>query len=364
MSISLSLLPNTSDIYYYPLQEIAGKEIDFLPFSLRILLESAIRQAAGSEAARQAVDAISQWKPVSENRPAIPFAPTRVLMQDFTGVPAIVDLAAMREALARMGGNPSDLEPVIPVDLVIDHSVQVDYTGVPNALQLNLKKEYERNIERYQLLKWAQEAFQTVRVVPPSKGIIHQINLEHLATVVAVREVDGKQVAMPDSVFGTDSHTTMINGLGVLGWGVGGIEAEAAMLGQPLSMLIPDVIGFELVGRLAPGATATDLVLTVTKMLRERGVVGKFVEFFGEGLDHLPLADRATIANMAPEYGATCGIFPIDAETLCYLELTGRSPERKAFSTFVRYFRERPARWTIDLIPCCWRRTLSNSASV
>ena len=330
MSISLSLLPNTSDIYYYPLQEIAGKEIDFLPFSLRILLESAIRQAAGSEAARQAVDAISQWKPVSENRPAIPFAPTRVLMQDFTGVPAIVDLAAMREALARMGGNPSDLEPVIPVDLVIDHSVQVDYTGVPNALQLNLRKEYERNIERYQLLKWAQEAFQTVRVVPPSKGIIHQINLEHLATVVAVREVDGKQVAIPDSVFGTDSHTTMINGLGVLGWGVGGIEAVSAMLGKTVDILLPDVIGLEFNGRLPEGVTPTDLTLTIVERLRQEGVVGKFIEGFGDGLDYLSLPDRAMISNMTPETGATAIFFPVDAGTLDYLRLTGRSEEQVA----------------------------------
>lgn len=328
MSISLSLLPNTSDIYYYPLREIAGKDIDFLPFSLRILLESALRQAGSNEAARHAVDAISQWKPVSENRPAVPFAPTRVLMQDFTGVPAIVDLAAMREALSRMGGNPSDLEPVIPVDLVIDHSVQVDYTGVPNALQLNLRKEYERNIERYQLLKWAQEAFQTVRVVPPSKGIIHQINLEHLATVVAVREVDGKQVAIPDSVFGTDSHTTMINGLGVLGWGVGGIEAVSAMLGKTVDILLPDVIGLEISGQLPEGVTPTDLTLTIVERLRQEGVVGKFIEGFGDGLDSLSLPDRAMISNMTPETGATAIFFPVDAGTLDYMRLTGRSEEQ------------------------------------
>ncbi|MCD4753464.1 MAG: aconitate hydratase AcnA [Anaerolineaceae bacterium] len=328
MSISLSLLPNTSDIYYYPLREIAGKDIDFLPFSLRILLESALRQAGSNEAARQAADAIRQWKPDSKDRPAIPFAPARVLMQDFTGVPAIVDLAAMREALSRMGGNPSELEPVIPVDLVIDHSVQVDYTGVPNALQLNLSKEYERNIERYQLLKWAQEAFKTVRVVPPSKGIIHQINLEHLATVVVVREVDGKQVAMPDSVFGTDSHTTMINGLGVLGWGVGGIEAVSAMLGKAVDILLPDVIGLEFAGRLPEGVTPTDLILTIVERLRQEGVVGKFIEGFGDGLDSLSLPDRAMISNMTPETGATAIFFPVDAGTLNYLRLTGRSEEQ------------------------------------
>ena len=328
MPISLSLLPNASDIYYYPLREITGKEFDFLPFSLRILLESALRQAASNKAARQAVDDICQWKPNAENRPAIPFAPTRVLMQDFTGVPAIVDLAAMREALSRMGGNPTDLEPVIPVDLVIDHSVQVDYTGVPNALQLNLDKEYERNSERYQLLKWAQEAFQTVRVVPPSKGIIHQINLEHLATVVAVREVNGKQVAMPDSVFGTDSHTTMINGLGVLGWGVGGIEAVSAMLGKAVDILLPDVIGLEFSGRLPEGVTPTDLTFTIVERLRQEGVVGKFIEGFGDGLDSLSLADRAMISNMTPETGATAIFFPVDAGTLDYLRLTGRSEEQ------------------------------------
>ena len=240
--------------------------------------------------------------------------PARVLLQDFTGVPCVVDLAAMRDAVAKLGGNPSQINPLIPSELVIDHSVQVDVFGRADALDLNGKIEFERNMERYSFLRWGQKALQNFKVVPPNTGIVHQVNLENLARVVMEREVDGELLAFPDTVVGTDSHTTMINGIGVLGWGVGGIEAEAAMLGQPSSMLIPQVVGFKLTGRLPEGATATDLVLTVTQMLRALGVVGKFVEFYGDGLQHLPLADRATIANMAPEYGATCGIFPIDAE--------------------------------------------------
>ena len=251
--------------------------------------------------------------------------PARVVLQDFTGVPCVVDLAAMRDAVAKLGGDAKQINPLIPSELVIDHSVQVDVFGRADALDLNGKIEFERNMERYSFLRWGQKAFDNFKVVPPNTGIVHQVNLENLARVVIEREVDGELLAFPDTVFGTDSHTTMINGIGVLGWGVGGIEAEAAMLGQPSSMLIPQVVGFKLTGKLPEGATATDLVLTVTQMLRKLGVVGKFVEFFGDGLQHLPLADRATIANMAPEYGATCGIFPIDAESLTYLRLSGRS---------------------------------------
>src|SRR5437016_7853380 len=250
--------------------------------------------------------------------------PARVLMQDFTGVPAVVDLAAMRDAMAVMGGDPKSVNPLLPAELVIDHSVIVDEFGTSTAFQVNADMEFQRNRERYALLRWAQQAFQGFRVVPPDTGIVHQVNLEYLARVVFTSE-GGKPQAYPDTLVGTDSHTTMINGLGVLGWGVGGIEAEAAMLGQPVSMLIPQVVGFKLSGRLPEGATATDLVLTVTQLLRKKGVVGKFVEFFGPGLDAMPVADRATIANMAPEYGATCGIFPIDQATLIYLRLTGRT---------------------------------------
>ena len=251
--------------------------------------------------------------------------PARVVLQDFTGVPCVVDLAAMRDAMARLGGSPKQINPLIPSDLVIDHSVQVDVFGTPDALDLNGKIEFERNQERYSFLRWGQKAFDNFKVVPPDTGIVHQVNLEYLARVVMDRDDDGELLAFPDTLVGTDCHTTMINGLGVLGWGVGGIEAEAAMLGQPSSMLIPQVVGFKLTGKLPEGATATDLVLTVTQMLRKNGVVGKFVEFYGDGLQHLPLADRATIANMAPEYGATCGFFPVDDETLNYLRLSGRS---------------------------------------
>ncbi len=296
-----------------------------LPFSLKILLENLLRCEDGVSVTPAHIEALLGWNPKAEPDTEIAFMPARVVLQDFTGVPCVVDLAAMRDAVVKLGGRPEQINPLIPSELVIDHSVQVDVFGKPEALDLNGKIEFERNRERYAFLRWGQSAFDNFKVVPPNTGIVHQVNLEYLARVVMTREVDGITEAYPDTVFGTDSHTTMINGIGVLGWGVGGIEAEAAMLGQPSSMLIPQVVGFRLSGKLPEGATATDLVLTVTQMLRKHGVVGKFVEFFGPGLDQLPLADRATIANMAPEYGATCGIFPIDAESMSYLRLSGRS---------------------------------------
>ena len=295
-----------------------------LPFSLKILLENLLRHEDGANVTAGDIEALAGWDAGAEPSTEIAFTPSRVLLQDFTGVPAVVDLAAMRDAMRTLGGDPAKINPLSPVELVIDHSVQVDRFGTHDALARNTEIEFERNRERYAFLRWGQKAFRDFKVVPPGTGIVHQINLEYLARVVFAREHDGATRAYPDTVVGTDSHTTMVNGLGVLGWGVGGIEAEAAMLGQPISMLIPQVVGFELTGRLPEGATATDLVLTVVEMLRARGVVGKFVEFFGEGLDQLPLADRTTIANMAPEYGATCGIFPIDAESIGYLRLTGR----------------------------------------
>jgi aconitate hydratase len=302
-----------------------GVSLDRLPFSLKILLENLLRHEDGTTVTADDVLALGRWDPGAVPEREIAFRPARVLLQDFTGVPAVVDLTAMREAMRRLGGDPTRINPLQPVELVIDHSVQVDVAGVGDALFQNTRLEYERNKERYMFLRWGQGAFRNFRVVPPETGIVHQVNLEYLARVVfqASRD-DGSPLAYPDTLVGTDSHTTMINGLGVLGWGVGGIEAEAAMLGQPVSMLVPQVVGFKLTGQLPEGATATDLVLTVTQMLRKKGVVGKFVEFYGPGLDQLPLADRATIANMAPEYGATCGIFPIDDETLRYLELSGR----------------------------------------
>jgi len=302
-------------------------KLDRLPFSIRILLEALLRQCNEQEITRQDVLNLAAWQPRASERPALPFLPGRVIMQDFTGVPAVVDLAAMRAAIARMGGDPARINPLVPVDLVIDHSVQVDFFSSPDALARNADLEFQRNRERYEFLRWGQKAFSNFRVVPPATGIVHQVNLEYLAEVVSARRVDGEYVAFPDTLVGTDSHTTMINGLGVLGWGVGGIEAEAVMLGQPMDMLAPDVIGFKLTGVLPEGATATDLVLTVTQMLRRKGVVDKFVEFYGPGLASMPLTDRATIANMAPEYGATMGFFPVDAETLRYLRLTGRPPE-------------------------------------
>ena len=295
-----------------------------LPFSLKILLENLLRHEDGAAVTAGDVEALAGWDAAAEPATEIAFTPSRVLLQDFTGVPAVVDLAAMRDAMRALGGDPAKINPLSPVELVIDHSVQVDRFGTPDALARNTEIEFERNRERYAFLRWGQKAFRDFKVVPPGTGIVHQINLEYLARVVFAREHGGVTRAYPDTVVGTDSHTTMVNGLGVLGWGVGGIEAEAAMLGQPISMLIPQVVGFELTGRLPEGATATDLVLTVVQMLRAKGVVGKFVEFFGDGLDHLPLADRTTIANMAPEYGATCGIFPIDTESIEYLRLSGR----------------------------------------
>ncbi|HSL29010.1 MAG TPA: aconitate hydratase AcnA [Anaerolineales bacterium] len=298
-----------------------------LPFSIRIVLEAALRQCNDREIEQSDVKNIAMWRPKGM-RPGIPFLPARVVMQDFTGVPAIVDLAAMRSAVARLGGDPKKINPLVPVDLVIDHSIQVDFFATTDALRRNTEMEFQRNRERYEFLKWGQQAFSSFRVVPPMTGIVHQVNLEYLADVVGARRLDsGEIVAFPDTLVGTDSHTTMINGLGVVGWGVGGIEAEAVMLGQPMDMLLPDVIGFKLYGKLKEGVTATDLVLTVTQMLRNKGVVDKFVEFFGPGLDSMSLPDRATIGNMAPEYGATIGYFPVDNETLRYMRLTGRSEE-------------------------------------
>jgi aconitate hydratase len=310
---------------YYSLPVLGTRfDIARLPYSMKILLENLLRHEDGVSVLPEHIEAIASWDASKEPDTEIAFMPARVVLQDFTGVPCVVDLAAMRDAVAKLGGSPNQINPLIPSELVIDHSVQVDVFGKAEALDLNGQIEFSRNKERYSFLRWGQKAFDNFKVVPPNTGIVHQVNLEHLARVVMEREVDGELLAFPDTVFGTDSHTTMINGIGVLGWGVGGIEAEAAMLGQPSSMLIPQVVGLKLTGKLPEGATATDLVLTVTQMLRKHGVVGKFVEFFGDGLQHLPLADRATIANMAPEYGATCGIFPIDAESLTYLRLSGR----------------------------------------
>jgi aconitate hydratase len=295
-----------------------------LPYSMKILLENLLRHEDGINVTAREIEAVANWDARKEPDTEIAFMPARVVLQDFTGVPCVVDLAAMRDAIVRLGGDAKKINPLIPSELVIDHSVQVDVFGKADALDLNVKIEFDRNKERYAFLRWGQNALDNFKVVPPRTGIVHQVNLEYLARVVMTSSKGGTNWAFPDTVFGTDSHTTMINGIGVLGWGVGGIEAEAAMLGQPSSMLIPQVVGFKLTGRLPEGATATDLVLTVTQMLRKHGVVGKFVEFFGDGLQHLPLADRATIGNMAPEYGATCGIFPIDAEALNYLRLSGR----------------------------------------
>ena len=327
-----SLDVNGKQYTYFSLPTL-GKHFDLsrLPYSMKILLENLLRhEDGGITVGKEHIEAVAQWDCKAEPDTEIAFMPARVVLQDFTGVPCVVDLAAMRDAVGKLGGNASQINPLIPSELVIDHSVQVDVFGRVDALELNGRIEFERNLERYSFLRWGQKALKNFKVVPPNTGIVHQVNLENLARVVFEREVDGELLAFPDTVFGTDSHTTMINGIGVLGWGVGGIEAEAAMLGQPSSMLIPQVVGFKLTGRLPEGATATDLVLTVTQMLRALGVVGKFVEFFGDGLAQLPLADRATISNMAPEYGATCGIFPIDAEAVNYLRLSGRSEEHIA----------------------------------
>lgn len=298
-----------------------------LPYSIRIMLESVLRQCNGKEITREDVLNLAGWTPNPVSRPALPYQPARVIMQDFTGVPAIVELAAMREAMARMGGDPRKINPLVPVDLVIDHSVQVDFFATADALVRNAELEFQRNRERYEFLRWGQNAFRNFRVVPPATGIVHQVNLEYLAKVVITQKLDDEALAYPDTLVGTDSHTTMINGLGVVGWGVGGIEAEAAMLGQPIDMLTPDVIGVKLLGELPEGVTATDLTLTITQTLRNKGVVDKFVEFYGPGVTSLSLPDRATIANMAPEYGATIGYFPVDDETLRYLKITGRPIE-------------------------------------
>ena len=314
----------------WSLAALPKEKVARLPYSLKILLENLLRFEDGVNVTRKDVEALLDWNAKSNPEHEISFTPARVIMQDFTGVPCVVDLAAMREAIRKLGGDPERVNPLAPAEMVIDHSVMVDHYGAPDSLAKNTKIEFERNGERYSFLRWGQTAFRNFKVVPPNTGIVHQVNLEYLGRVVFANEDGARPQAYPDTLVGTDSHTTMINGLGVLGWGVGGIEAEAAMLGQPVTMLIPQVIGFKLTGQLKPGATATDLVLTVTEMLRKKGVVEKFVEYFGDGLANLPLADRATIANMAPEYGSTCGIFPIDEETLRYLELSGRSAEQIA----------------------------------
>jgi aconitate hydratase len=318
------------EIYRLDALDKQGVSTRHLPYSLRILLENLLRTEDGRNVKKEDIRALAGWNRNSKPENEIAFTPSRVLLQDFTGVPAVVDLAAMRDAMRRLSGDPKLINPLQPAELVIDHSVQVDEFGTPQAFQLNAELEFVRNKERYAFLRWGQTAFQNFAIVPPDTGIVHQVNLEYLARVVFVREAEGKRTAYPDTLVGTDSHTTMVNGLGVLGWGVGGIEAEAAMLGQPVSMLIPQVVGVKLSGRLREGATATDLVLTITEMLRKHGVVGKFVEYSGPGLRELPLADRATIGNMSPEYGATCGIFPVDKESLNYLRLTGRAPEQIA----------------------------------
>ena len=317
------------EIYSLPALEKAGfGGVSRLPYSLKILLENLLRREDNAFVKSDDIRALAGWNATGKVEKEISFMPARVLLQDFTGVPCVVDLAAMRDAVVALGGDPNRINPLRTVELVIDHSVQVDYFGRGDAFALNAELEFSRNRERYAFLRWGQQAFNNFKVVPPDTGIVHQVNIEHLARVVFSETVDGKTVAYPDTLVGTDSHTTMVNGLGVVGWGVGGIEAEAAMLGQPSSMLIPHVVGFRLTGAMPQGATATDLVLTITELLRKHGVVGKFVEFFGEGLGALTIADRATLGNMCPEYGATVAIFPIDDMTLDYLRLTGRDASR------------------------------------
>ena len=313
-----------NDYEIFRLDAVREGHVDRLPYSLKILLENLLRHEDGRDVTRDDILALANWDPTAAPSTEISFTPARVVLQDFTGVPAVVDLAAMRDAVVKLGGSADDINPLSPAELVIDHSVQIDHYGAANSLDLNTKIEFQRNKERYSFLKWGQQAFDNFSVVPPNMGIVHQVNLEYLSRVVFDVEKDGTRRAYPDTVVGTDSHTTMINGLGILGWGVGGIEAEAAMLGQPITMLIPHVVGFKLTGKLREGTTATDLVLTCTEMLRNKGVVGKFVEFFGDGLAEMPLADRATLGNMAPEFGSTCGIFPIDGETIRYMKLSGR----------------------------------------
>ena len=332
-----TLAVGDSSFEIFRLDAVAEGHVAKLPYSLKILLENLLRHEDGRDVTRDDILALASWDPGAEPSTEISFTPSRVILQDFTGVPAVVDLAAMRDAVVKLGGSADRINPLSPAELVIDHSVQIDHYGAANALDLNNKIEFMRNKERYSFLKWGQSAFENFRVVPPNTGIVHQVNLEYLSRVVFDIEKEGGRKAYPDTVVGTDSHTTMINGLGVLGWGVGGIEAEAAMLGQPITMLIPNVIGFKLSGALKEGATATDLVLTVTEMLRNKGVVGKFVEFYGDGLAHLPLADRATLGNMSPEFGSTCAIFPIDGETVRYLELSGRDADHiRLIETYAR----------------------------
>jgi len=328
-----TLSVNGTDYVIYSLAAVKEGHVARLPYSLKILLENLLRHAASGDVRPEDISALANWDPRSAGEHEIAFTPARVVLQDFTGVPAVVDLAAMRDAVVKLGGKAESINPLSPAELVIDHSVQVDNYGTAGALAANTRVEFDRNQERYGFLRWGQNAFRNFKVVPPNTGIVHQVNLEYLSRVVFSTDVAGQRVAYPDTVVGTDSHTTMINGLGILGWGVGGIEAEAAMLGQPVTMLIPEVIGFRLTGRLKEGTTATDLVLTVTEMLRKKGVVGKFVEFFGDGLANLPLADRATIGNMSPEFGSTVAIFPIDSETVRYLELSGRPAQEIALIT-------------------------------
>ena len=333
----------------FSLAALGAERVARLPFALKILLENLLRFEDGVNVTKADVEALLAWRPQARPEHEISFTPSRVIMQDFTGVPCVVDLAAMREAIARLGGDPSRVNPLAPAELVIDHSVQVDDYGSADSLRRNTEIEFARNRERYMFLRWGQTAFSNFKVVPPNTGIVHQVNIERLARVVFQDRREGLPArAYPDTVVGTDSHTTMVNGLGVLGWGVGGIEAEAAMLGQPVTMLIPQVIGFKLTGTLPPGTTATDLVLTVTEMLRKKGVVDKFVEFFGDGLKGMPLADRATIANMSPEFGSTCAIFPIDEETIRYLKLTGRSDEDVAL---VEAYARAQGLWRLDGAP-------------
>ncbi len=348
---------NGREMDYFSLPALQGVgNVERLPFALKILLENLLRNENGVDVTKDDIEALLNWDAKAEPATEIAFTPSRVVLQDFTGVPAVVDLAAMRDAMRDLGGDPNKINPLSPAELVIDHSIQVDYYGSESALEANTKMEYQRNKERYGFLRWGQNAFSNFSVVPPGNGIVHQVNLEYLARVVFATEKDGVTVAYPDTVVGTDSHTTMINGIGVLGWGVGGIEAEAAMLGQAISMLIPQVVGFKLTGKLPEGATATDLVLTIVQMLRDLGVVGKFVEFFGDGLQHLPLADRATIANMAPEYGATCGIFPVDQESLNYLRLSGRDEDQIALVE--AYARAQGMFHTVDSVNADYSDTL------
>src|SRR5712675_421593 len=345
------------EIYRLDALDQQGISTRHLPYSLRILLENLLRTEDGRNVKKEDIRSMAAWNKHSKPDKEIAFTPSRVLLQDFTGVPCVVDLAAMRDAMRQLGGDPTLINPLQPVELVIDHSVQVDEFGSANAFNVNALLEFQRNKERYSFLRWGQTAFRNLAIVPPDTGIVHQVNLEYLARVVFVQDIAGKLTAYPDTLVGTDSHTTMVNGLGVLGWGVGGIEAEAAMLGQPVSMLVPQVVGFKLTGKLKEGTTATDLVLTVTEMLRKLGVVGKFVEFYGPGIAELPLADRATIANMAPEYGATCGIFPVDAETLRYLRLTGRTEEHIALVE--AYSREQGLFHTADAEEAVYSATIA-----